>query len=129
MQGLHKEDVMYYSISKITSRVNIMDLLTVMEKTCKSPKDISILNQLLDTVDSENKIRIDNIKELAIKLNVARSKLNALLKAFENYTLFYKLGKGVYMVNAFIFVGKRVNSNALRETAQKTWVEIEKGKQ
>ena len=111
----------YYSIRNITSRINAMDLLTKMAETCKSPKDITILNQLLDTADKYNTIRIDNIAAKAKEYDVARSKLNALLKAFEDVELFRKLDKGIYLVNPFVFMGRRVKSNELREAAQLSW--------
>ena len=98
-----------------------MDLLTKMAETCKSPKDITILNQLLDTADKYNTIRIDNIAAKAKEYDVARSKLNALLKAFEDVELFRKLDKGIYLVNPFVFMGRRVKSNELREAAQLSW--------
>ncbi len=121
--GEHRETSRYYSVSNITSRINAMDLLTTMANTCKSPKDIHILNQLIDTVYSDNTIRIDNISKLATDLGVARSKLNTLLKAFEDDGFFKKLDAGIYMVNPFTFVGRRVKSNELREEAQLRWLE------
>ena len=122
--GTAKESSRYYSISNITSRINAMDLLTTMANTCKSPKDINVLNQLLDTVDNSNIIRISNISKLAVDMEVSRSKLNALLKAFEEDHFFKKLDIGIYMVNPFIFIGKRVRSNELREAAQIHWTEL-----
>jgi predicted transcriptional regulator of viral defense system len=101
-----------------------MDLLTKMAETCKSPKDISILNRLLDTAYSDNTIQIDNVTMLAEEYEVARSKLNGLLKAFEKAGLFKKLDRGIYFINPFIFVGKRVKSNELREVAQQKWRSI-----
>ena len=122
--GTANESSRYYSISNITSRINAMDLLTTMANTCKSPKDITILNQLLDTVANDNTIRIANISKLAMSMGIARSKLNTLLRAFEEDHFFKKLDIGVYMVNPFIFVGKRVRSNELREAAQIHWTDL-----
>jgi hypothetical protein len=124
LHGEATESSAYYNISKITSRINAMDLLTKMAETCKSPKDISILNRLLDTAYSDNTIRIDNVTTLAEEYEVARSKLNGLLKAFEKAGLFKKLDRGIYFINPFIFVGKRVKSNELREAAQQKWRSI-----
>jgi len=117
-EGFNEVTERYYSIKNITSRINAMDLLAKMEETCKSPKDIRILNLLLDKHDSENKIRIDNVTNLAKELNISRSKLNELLKRWTNSYLLYKLDKGVYFINPFIFVGRRLRSNRLREAAQ-----------
>ena len=122
--GEHRETSRYYSVSNITSRINAMDLLTTMAQTCKSPKDINILNQLLDTVYSDNIIRITNVSKFATELGVARSKLNTLLKAFEDEGFFKKLDTGIYVVNPFTFVGRRVKSNELREAAQLRWLEL-----
>jgi len=120
VNGIATEHSKYYSVSKITSRINTMTLLTVMSKTTKSPKDIEILNHLLDIADRYNEVRV-NITQLAKKLGISRVKLSRLLKSFEVEDFFYKIDTGVYFINPFIWVGKRVNSNELREKAQLRW--------
>ena len=111
----------YYSITNITSRINAMDMFTIMEKTCKSAKDISVFNALTERTDKENKVRIDNISDLAKTLEVSRPKLTMFLKALVTNGFFHKLDRGVYMINPIIFVGRRVRSNALRAEAQANW--------
>jgi len=98
-----------------------MTLLEIMSKTTKSPKDIEILNHLLNTADRYNEVRIESITALAKELDVGRTKLTVLLKAFQDEDFFYKISRGVYVVNSFVWVGKRVNSNELREQAQIKW--------
>ena len=120
-QGSNEETIEYYSISKITSRINAMDLFTIMENTCKSSKDIYMMNELTELVDNCNQIRIDNISNLAKDLNVSRSKLNAFLKKLIDNNFLQKLNIGIYFVNPYIFVGRRVRSNKLREEAQRAW--------
>ena len=111
----------YYSITNITSRINAMDMFTIMEKTCKSAKDISVFNALTERTDKENKVRIDNISDLAKTLEVSRPKLTMFLKALVTNGFFHKLDRGVYMINPIIFVGRRVRSNTLRAEAQMFW--------
>ena len=111
----------YYSIKNLTTRVNIMNLLDIVATTCKSPKDTTILNQLLEMSDDTSRIRIDNVTSLAKELGVSRSKLNAILLAQVNGGLFKKLSQGVYFVNPFIFIGRRVTSNKKREALQTEW--------
>ena len=120
VNGIATEHSKYYSISKITSRINTMTLLTVMSKTTKSTKDIEILNHLLDTADRYNEIRL-NVTKTAKELGVGRTKVTTLLKAFQDEDFFYKLDTGVYLVNSYIWVGRRCNSNALREKSQLRW--------
>ena len=121
--GTNTEHSKYYNIRNITSRTNIMDLLNIMSRTTKSPKDIEILNHLLEQADKYNEIRL-NITQTAKQLSVSKPKLTLLLKALVENNFFHKLDKGVYFVNPFIFVGRRCNSNKLREEAQKRWYNI-----
>ena len=114
----------YYSIRKITSRINAMDLFSIMEKTCRSSKDIHILNHLTELIGLDNKIRIDNISKLAIDISVSRVKLTKFLKLLVDNNFMIKLDVGIYFVNPLIFIGRRVKSNALREKAQQEWNEL-----
>ena len=114
-----------YSIRKLTTRINAMNLFQIMEQVCKSSKDIGLTNYLLDMSDSSNQIRINNVSKLASELNVSRSKLNATLKNFEDVRpdrLLIKQDTGVYQINPFIFIGKRIRSNKLREELQAEWL-------
>ena len=124
--GTNEETCTYYSVKNITTRINAMDLFTIMEITCKSSKDISIINHLTEMVGKDNIIRIDNITELAKDFSISRVKLTTFLKLLADNKFTYKLDKGVYLVNPFIFVGRRVNSNKLREAAQAKWEKITK---
>ena len=121
VQGTSIEQSKYYTVSKITSRINSMDVFTVMSQVCKSSKDIEIFNILVELHNSENKIVITNITALAKECGVGRNKLTLLLKRLEEEGFLYKFSAGVYLINGFMYVGKRVNSNQLRENAQKEW--------
>jgi hypothetical protein len=121
-----QEQTKFFKISKITSRVNAMDFLTSLEAICKSPKDIKVINWLLDSLNSAGELQIVNITEEAKNLGVARSKLNLLLTACVSSKLFYKMGKGFYLVNPFVFVGKRTRSNTERESLQARWRTLQK---
>lgn len=121
IRGTYEEASKYYSIKRITTRINAMDLFSVMEQTCSSPKDISLLNVITDMADHENVIRIENISKLAETCIVSRVKLTKFLKNQTDVGFFRKLDRGVYMINPFILVGRRVISNALRESAQLRW--------
>lgn len=125
-KGSSQETNKYYSIKNITTRVNSMDLLNVLSKICKSPKDLNIMNNLLEEANSEGKIVIPNISAKSKEFSIARSKLNEILKNAVKNNFFCKLDKGVYFINPFIFIGKRVRSNEMREALQKTWIDINK---
>ena len=111
----------YYSISNITTRINNMDFLSKMEKICKSSKDITIVKYLLELHGNDNYIRISNISNLAKQLKVSRRKLTDILKRMETSDLVLKTDRGIYMINPFIWIGKRVRTNLLREQAQNIW--------
>lgn len=121
-----KEQTKFFKISKMTSRVNAMDFLTSLEAICKSPKDIRVINWLLDSLNSAGELQIVNITEEAKNLGVARSKLNLLLAACVSSKLFHKIDKGFYLVNPFMFVGKRTRSNTERESLQVRWGALHK---
>ena len=125
VNGSNQETNKYYSIKKITSRINAMDMFTLMEKTCKSSKDISIINSLTEKADFENKIRIDNISNFAKELEISRVKLTKFLKLLTDNNFLYKLDVGIYLINPFLFVGRKVNSNEKRESAQKEWERLQ----
>ena len=124
IEGTNTETSKYYSIRNITSRINAMDLFSILEKVCKSSKDIKVINILLDKLGSDNRVRIDNISNLANELEVSRSKLNAILKQAEDNNFFKKLDRGIYFVNPYVFVGRRVRTNELRANAQEQWNEL-----
>ena len=98
-----------------------MTLFTVMEKVCKSSKDIMMMNHLTEMVDNKNVIRIENISSLAKDMELSRAKLTSFLKLLVDNNFTNKLDRGVYMVNPYIFIGRRVRSNELRESAQRQW--------
>ena len=123
-EGTSKEEVKYYSIKRITSRVNCMDLLTVLAKVCKSPKDLNLMNTLLDESTSDGQIVIINISTRAVELGVARSKLNSVLSTATKEHFLFKVDKGVYAINPYIFIGKKVRSNEVRERLQKEWAAL-----
>lgn len=129
VSGTKRVTSAYYSVREITSRINAMNLLTVLAKVCKSPRDLEAVNYLLDTGNSEGRVVVSNVTETAKTLGVARSKLNTILKGCVDERLFHKEGTGVYFVNPFIFIGKRVRSNEAREELQRQWSTLDRGKE
>jgi len=83
-----------------------------------------LFNNITESVDSTGRIRFDSIKATAEKFEVSREKLTRFLKLLTENNFTIKLDKGVYMVNPFIFIGKRIRSNADRETLQAEWNEL-----
>ncbi len=120
-RGTIEETNKYYSIQKLTSRINTMTLLTIMEQVCRSSKDIYILNYLLDSSGSDNTIRINNISKLAIAMDTSRQKLTTILKRLVNTDFIRKQDIGIYEINPFIYIGRKVRSNAKREQLQQLW--------
>lgn len=124
IHGVNEEQNRYYSVRKLTSRINAMDLFSLMENVCKSSKDIHMMNILTERVTRENELRIDNITNLASDLDVSRVKLTTFLKSLVDSNFLHKLDVGVYLVNPYVFVGRRVKSNELREAAQHRWLDF-----
>ena len=114
----------YYSIRKITTRINNMDFLGTLEVVCKSSKDINIVNNLLELHDNNNYIRLSNISDYARNIECSRQKLTDILKRMQNSNLIYKTDRGIYMINPYIWIGRRIRSNKLREEAQLQWTKI-----
>ncbi len=113
----------YYSILKLTTRMNHMDFVTVIEKTCKSPKDIYTFKQLNEEADKENIIRFENITKFAKRINVDRKRMTMMLKKLREVNYLLKMDVGVYFINPFIFIGRKTRSNAEREHIQELWTE------
>ena len=121
--AVHEIKNRYYSISKLTTRINQMDLFTIMEDICKSSNDIHMMNVLLSTADRENEIRISNQKALAAKIGTTVRTLQKMLRKMEDVRperLILKMDTGVYAINPFIFKGKRVVNDVI-ETKQLSW--------
>jgi len=125
VEGRKVKSDKYYSIQKITTRINAMTFLEVLTKTCKSSKDIEIVNFILDKQKSDGNIYIPNITKEAENMDISRSKLNKILKELLNNNLLYKKEKGIYLVNPFIFIGKKVRSNEAREKLQQEWTGLD----
>jgi len=98
-----------------------MNLLDKLSEICKSSKDIKLINEILELHNFSNIIVIHNITEKAKDLGITRSKLNELFKRSVDKGFMRKIGTGIYFINPFIFVGRRVKSNELRELAQLEW--------
>ena len=124
INGTSEEIKKYYSIKRITSRINSMDLFSVLKQSCNSSLDIEIVDKLINMSNYENEIRIDNVTNLSKEIGISRSKLNKILKNLIDLNFLLKLDRGVYLINSFIFVGNKVNSNEKRENAQKRWMEL-----
>lgn len=133
IQGTSKSTSKYYNITKLTSRINSMNLFELQEKICKSSTDIKIFRILLENADRYNETRI-NVTKLSKELNISRRKLTNFLKlalntkSSEDESLLLKLDIGIYFVNPFIFSSKSMRSNKLREQAQEKWL-LEKEEQ
>jgi hypothetical protein len=124
LNSVVEETSKYYNVKSITSRINNMNLFTIMSKILKSSKDIATLGSLLEMSDHNNNISINNISRLSKELNIGRSKLSSILKDMcevKPEPMFIKIDVGIYFVNPFIFIGKRVRSNANRERVQAEW--------
>jgi len=121
-EGISNVKTKYYSIKNITTRINSMDFLDTLEAICRSSKDIGIVNNLLELHGKDNILRVSNgIGNYSKKIGISRQKLSDVLKRMENLNLVYKLDIGVYFINPFIWIGRRVKSNELRENCQIEW--------
>lgn len=82
------------------------------------------MNMLLDESNSDGQIVIINISAKAEEFGVARSKLNNILSTATKEHFLFKVDKGVYSINPYIFIGKKVRSNEVRERLQKEWATL-----
>lgn len=106
---------------RLTTRCNMIDLLNVMAEVCKSSKDIKTLNSLLDLATDNNSLEITTVTALASSLEVPRTTLSTLLTSLVKADLLRKESSKLYHFNPFIFIGKRVRSNEVREALQSKW--------
>jgi predicted GIY-YIG superfamily endonuclease len=109
------------SIKNLTSRCNMIDLLTVMANVCKSSKDIATFNKLLDLANGDNALEFDSVTSLAAQLEMPRPTLSLMLSALVREQFLYKETTKKYSINPFMFTGKRVRSNEQRENLQSQW--------
>jgi DNA-binding MarR family transcriptional regulator len=114
----------FYNIKNLTTRCNMIDLLTVMSKVCKSSKDIVNFNHLLDLATADNTLEFTSVTELAKLMQLPRPTLSTLLSKLVAEEFLHKIASNKYLINPFIFLGKRVRSNEKREQLQKDWSQL-----
>ena len=114
----------FYYIKNLTTRCNMIDLLTVMSKVCKSSKDIVTFNQLLDLATADNALEFVSVTELAKLMQLPRPTLSTMLSKLAAEEFLHKVSSNKYLINPFIFLGKRVRSNEKREQLQKDWSQL-----
>ena len=121
IEGTLNESGAYYSVSKVTTRINMTNLFQIQAHICNSSKDIILLGELLERLDGDNRIVIPNQTQLAKDLAVSRLALSKVLKGMTTSGFAIKASQGVYIVNPFILIGKRTRSNKERERLQHEW--------
>jgi len=123
MDAIHHIKNRYYSISKLRTKVDLMDLFTIMENVCNSSNDIRLFKLILDLSDNQNHIRISSQKMLAKRISTSTRTLQRTLKKMCDIRperLLLKMDRGVYQINPFIFKSKRT-TNATVEQLQAEW--------
>ena len=121
VEGTTVEVSKYYSVSKITTRMNMTDLFSVQAEICTSSKDITLLSKLLDSMSGENRIVIVNQTKTAKKYGTTRVALSRMLNKLSSSRLGCKEDTGMYWINPYIVIGKRTRSNQAREDLQVEW--------
>lgn len=109
----------YYSIRRLNLKICYEDFIKVQSKLCRSSKDILIFGHLFKKVDKENELRV-NITKFCEQHNYTRSRVNKMLQESIEVGFTKKMGRGIYLVNPFIFKGKGC-SNQTIEKLQKEW--------
>jgi len=122
--GTNTESNKYYSVRNITTRINIMDFTSALASVATTPNQMYLLGALLDSADCDNKIVIINQRKLAEQLGASTSMLKTLLKKLADSKLAIKTDTGVYVINPFIYIGKRTRSNEARESLQSYWKNV-----
>ena len=121
VSGKTTEVSKYYSIKKITTRINQMDFTTALFTICKSELQGRVLASLLDSLDSDNRLLVLNQVELAKSLGISVKTLKTVLYNLGESELAVKQSTGLYVINPFIFIGRRTRSNEQREQLQTEW--------
>lgn len=97
-----------------------MDLFTVQAQICKSSKDITLFADILDKMDIDGNTRISNISKFSKDHNVSRRKTTDILNRMcsTEPELLIKIDTGVYRINPYLYMGKKIRSNEIREQLQ-----------
>ena len=123
--GEHREVNTYYSVSKITTRINMTEFFKMQTIICNSITQVELLGKLLDMMTADNRLLIGNQSKLADQLGTSKGTLSKLLKSIVVNKLAIKDElTGSYFINPYIIIGKRTRSNEARETLQQEWSEI-----
>ena len=110
----------YYNITKLTTRINNMDFTDIQANICRSSRDIRLLGELLDLQGSDGRIRLV-ITSFAQKHSVTRLVVDNITKRSLEHDLFKKEDRGVYFINPYVFIGRKIRSNQQRESLQVEW--------
>jgi len=114
----------YYSIRDITTRINQMDYTQAVTEICRTPQQGKLFAKLMDSVNCDNRMIILNQRELAKQQGVSIDILKRVLSKLAKSNLAVKIQTGEYVINPYIYIGRRTRSNEAREQLQAEWPSI-----
>ena len=103
---------------------NHLEFTNCIADIAASSAQVRLLATLMDMVDADNRLVILNQVSLAKELGVGVKALKTVLKKLGESELAIKKQTGLYLINPFIFIGKRTRSNQAREQLQLEWREL-----
>jgi len=106
----------FFYVKNLNGRMNMNDLATAMELSCRSARDIKLFFMILNRTEFKTKL---NVTRIAKAYEVSRVTITNLLKRMVEANAIYKTKAGEYLINPFMAV--TVNNNEEIERRQNEW--------
>jgi len=121
MKATQKITEKNYNIKRFNMKIWFEAYNFVMESVCNSKKDIEIFNTIINELDLYNQFSSPH-KEVTDLLNINKQRFSAFLKRLRDIGFIAKSGKvGVYKINPFVLVSKKIKKNEEIERLQYEW--------
>ncbi len=98
--------------------------LWVMEKTCKSAKDITLFRILTELADRQNLIMIGSATKFSKDNNISRMKLNEFTRRLVKIGFLGKESTNVYRMNPYVIISNKayITSKTAKAILQVEWM-------
>lgn len=110
-------------IKRLNSLVWTEAFLWVQNKIIVGRNDIKILGYILGNLDDSNSFRRTQ-KEVAEELEISISTVKRTFKKMQNIYFIYKQINGVYTINPFVFISRKIRAKKKIHKLQNTWDDL-----
>jgi len=116
LEAVNIKQCEFFYVKNLNGRMNMNDLATAMELSCRSARDIKLFFLFLNKTTYKTKI---NVTQVAKAYSMDRKQVTNLLKRMVEANALYKTKASEYLINPFMVV--TINDNEKIEQMQNDW--------